>query len=505
MLLNGCGTGFYPEPGLLKGFITPIQEIYFAFVHNQSPSAEEKYDDQTKTWIISIGPSAQFWIKALKLLLSGKYPAKRLIFNLEKETKENKLFTYHHQNLIKSFKSIATLLSSRSGHFLTSVDILDIVNLLGIIPLSRRSSQIALFQFNDNNWIKALATRKANLLHRYVCNISVIFQNKPNNSDFELLFHTIKINDGCQPGIINGKNAIKRAAWFQGFDSCVTTLLPNKGVSTLSEINLLPFKNNFRLLKRAVYLTARMNYRQSFVKLNDGMLQNEWHTKNEELRLCGLGLTGVAAMKYFSARDFFILNKTANLAAEKLAKEFDSAIPKLMTCIKPSGNLSKIMGCLEWGEIPEGIHFSQSEYVFNRVIFSKNDPLLNAIKESNYEIQPHPLDTNSCLVKFPVRYHLTNSMRSESAIDQLEQYKKLQNNWADHNVSNTIFYRQKEIKAIIKWLDKNWDFCLGLSFNLLDNKINYPYIPQEGVKKDVFYKYCTDLKEIKVNYNDDRN
>jgi hypothetical protein len=190
----------------------------------------------------------------------------------------------------------------------------------------------------------------------------------------ELLFEVIKNNRGCQPGIINTENALKRAPWFQGCDSCVTTLLPNKGVCTLSEINLLPLRNHSKLLKRAIYLTARMNYRQSFVNLNDNILQKEWHSDNENFHLCGVGLTGIGLLKNFSTLKLIDLNTTAHLAVQDMAREMGTPPPKLVTCVKPSGNLSKIMGCKNWGEVPEGIHLPSHKHIFNKVFFSKNDP-----------------------------------------------------------------------------------------------------------------------------------
>lgn len=500
LLLNGCGTGFYPEPGVLKGFRIPIQNIHFEVIDHEYSNTEEKFNLETKTWIIRIGHKVESWVKSLSHLLSGYYSARTLIFYIEKSKDEKNARTHSFENLIHAFTSIANILSNRSKQLLNSLDILDIINLLGLIPANRRSSQIALFRFEEKTWIDVLNTRKIGFHHRSICNNSVIFERKPSHSDFELIFQAIQDNEGCQPGIVNGEKALKKAPWFQGFDSCVTTLLPNKGACTLSEINLLSFRNNIKLLKRVVYLTARMNYRQSFLNLDDGILQKEWHTNNEAFRLCGVGLTGVALAQKFSRRDLIDLNTVARLATCQMAKELGTVESQLITCIKPSGNLSKIMGCNEWGEVSEGIHVPQSKYIFNKVIFSKQDPILKALSEFRYEITPHPFDAQACLVKFPIKYKSAKPIRSDSAINQLERYKKFQTYWSDHNISNTIFYKQQEIKPIIKWLDKNWNAWLGLSFHRIDSTTNhYAYLPQEKVEKDVFYRYCKGLKEIRYN------
>ena len=52
----------------------------------------------------------------------------------------------------QSFKAIAKILSDRADQLLTRMDILDIVNWLGTILSSRRSAQIALFEYGQPEW-----------------------------------------------------------------------------------------------------------------------------------------------------------------------------------------------------------------------------------------------------------------------------------------------------------------------------------------------------------------
>jgi ribonucleoside-triphosphate reductase len=93
----------------------------------------------------------------------------------------------------------------------------------------------------------------------------------------------------------------------------------------------------------------------------------------------------------------------------------------------------------------------------------------------------------------------------ESAVSQLDRYLKIQNNYCDHNVSNTISYDKKEVPSIIDWLLSNWDSYIAVSFlfrtdptkNARD--LGYAYLPQEVVTKDEYDRYVNHL--LPVNFD----
>ncbi len=161
---------------------------------------------------------------------------------------------------------------------------------------------------------------------------------------------------GSEPGFINAAEAERRAPWFKGCNPCVEILLGNKSFCNLTEVNVLAFKGDKVGLERALYLAGRMNYRQTMVNLRDEILQEAWHLNNEFLHLCGVGLTGVRARPDLTAYDYKRMRNITVSAAYSMANELNAPLPKNVTCIKPSGTISKIMGTEEWGEVPEGIH-----------------------------------------------------------------------------------------------------------------------------------------------------
>jgi len=197
------------------------------------------------------------------------------------------------------------------------------------------------------------------------------------------------------------------------------------------------------------------------------------------------------------------LKRTATQAAMGMALELELPLPKNITCIKPSGTLSKIMDCTE------GVHKPLGKYIFNNVQFSKHDPVVEKLKAANYNVINHPTDDSGVLVTFPVEwtdvpFHKVNGkeVNLDSAIDQLEKYKLLQTSWNQQNTSVTISYDPTEVPVIIDWLLENWDCYVGVSFiyrtdpTKTAKDLGYLYLPQEVVDEATFRKYSQTLKEV---------
>jgi ribonucleoside-triphosphate reductase len=532
LLLQGCGVGFKPITGTLNGFRRPLQEI--TVIRSQRidgggiPHNVETYDPETQIWTIKIGDSAVAWAKAVGKLIAGKFPARTLILDCSEirpagtRLKGYGWISSGDEQIAKAFKAIATILSDRSDQLLTRMDILDIVNWLGTILSSRRSAEIALFEYGKPEWEEFALAKKEWWLkdnaHRQQSNNSLLFYNTPTRQELEQLFQMILESGGSEPGFINGVEAERRAPWFKGCNPCVEILLGNKSFCNLTEVNVLAFKGDKVGLERALYLAGRMNYRQTMVNLRDEILQEAWHLNNDFLHLCGVGLTGVRARPDLTAYDFKRMRNITVSAAYSMANELNAPLPKNVTCIKPSGTISKIMGTEEWGEVPEGIHMPMGKYIFNYITFSKHDPLIIKFKAAGYVVKEKPYEPESVLVRFPVKYENVPFTRAtatrkngtveevdvnmDSAVSQLSWYGLLQTTWSEQNVSNTISYDPSEIPSIIDWLQENWDCYVGVSFLFRNDPtknaedLGYAYLPQEVVTKEVYEAYVATLKEI---------
>jgi len=532
LLLQGCGVGFKPITGTLNGFRYPLQEIKVIRSNRTEKGGltnnVETYDPETRVWTIKIGDSAIAWAKAVGKLVAGKYPARTLVLDFSEirpagtRLKGYGWISSGDEQIAKAFKCIAQILSDRADQLLTRMDILDIVNYLGTILSSRRSAQIALFEYGQPEWNDFAIAKKEWWLHdkahRQQSNNSLLFYQKPTREELESIFELMLDAGGSEPGFINAGEAERRAPWFKGVNPCCEILLGNKSFCNLTEVNVLGFKGDKVGLEKALRLAARMNYRQTMVDLRDEILQEAWHLNNDFLHLCGVGLTGIRARQDLSSYDFKRMRNITVSAAYSMANELNAPLPKNVTCIKPSGTLSKIMGTEDWGEVPEGVHLPLGRYIFNNITYSRHDPLVDRFRAAGYDVKEKPFEPESVIVKFPISFHSLPFERKtvtrkngkveevevncDSAISQLEWYRTLQETWCEQNVSNTISYDPSEVPDIIDWFLENWETYVGVSFIFRNDPtknaedLGYAYLPQEVVTKEDFEDYVSQLREI---------
>lgn len=520
LLLQGCGVGFTPVRGTLNGFMQPIANIEVIRSTRTEKGGretnEESFDPETRVWTISVGDSAESWAKSIGKLLAGKYAANKLVLDFGNiRPSGERLAGYGwissgDEAIAKAYVAIAELMNRKAGSLLTAVDILDVINWLGTVLSSRRSAEIALLNVDDPEWREFATAKKDfwlhNNEHRCQSNNSLVFYRKPTVNELNDIFDLITEAGGSEPGFINGEAALKRAPWFKGCNPCAEILLGNKSFCNLTEVDLGKFKGDASGLREAIRVAARANYRQTCVNLNDGILQEAWHLNNEFLRLCGVGLTGIARRGDLTAYDYAELQRVATSSAYGMAETLGTQLPKNVTTIKPSGTLSKIM------DTTEGVHKPLGRYLFNNVNFSKHDPIVDKMRKAGYKVVPNPVDPEGMLVTFPVewddvQFDTVNGIKvnNETAIFQLERYKLLQNNWTQQNTSVTISYSEDEIPGIIDWLLENWDLYVGVSFiyrtdpSKTAEDLGYLYLPQEVVTKEAYDAYVTTLSSVDVD------
>lgn len=520
LLLQGCGVGFKPIVGTLNGFSKPIKNIKVIrstrTAKGGNESNVETFDPVTKTWTISVGDSAEAWAKSIGKLIAGKYPAETLVLDFSQlrpageRLKGYGWISSGDSAISIAYVAIANILNGRADSLLTRMDILDIVNHLGTILSSRRSAEIALFDYGQPEWEEFAVAKKDwwlhNNGHRTQSNNSLVFKEKPLKADLEKIFGMMVKAGGSEPGFINEVEALRRAPWFKGANPCVEILLGNKAFCNLTETDIAKFKGDTAGLHNAIRLAARANYRQTCVNLQDGILQESWHLNNYFLRLCGVGLTGIAMRPDMGSYDYEYLKRTATGAAIGMANELGLPAPKNVTCIKPSGTLSKIM------DTTEGVHKPLGKYIFNNVQFSKHDPVVEKLRLAGYRVINHPVDDSGVLVTFPVMWDGVpfdevdgKEVNIESAVIQLERYKLLQTSWNQQNTSVTISYDPTEVPAIIDWLLDNWDCYVGVSFiyrtdpTKTAKDLGYLYLPQEVVTEHDYSEYVKTLGTVDLN------
>lgn len=520
LLLQGCGVGFRPVTGTLTGFRKYIPKLEIIRSKGTTEKGrefnEEHWDPETKTWTISVGDSAEAWAKSIGKLIAGKYPAKKLVldfYEIRKAGIRLKNYGWLSQGdngISKAYTKIYEILNAKADSLLSEIDILDIVNLLGTVLSTRRSAQIAILD-DTNPKIDEFAMAKSNMWnngnnHRSQSNNSIIFWNKPTRDELRSRFEQINLGGNGEPGLINGAAMKSRAPWAVGLNPCGEVLLPNKGFCNLVSIDLIKFRGDTLGMHHAAKIIARANYRQTAVDFRDGILQESWHLNNEHLHLCGVSLMGVAGRPDMDEYDFRRLERTETAAAYSMAAELSMPYPKNVSTMKPEGTQSKAYDSLE------GMHKPLGRYIFNNIAFSKYDPLVEILKAANYRVFNHPYDDSATLITFPVKndnvkFSIVNNkeINLDSAVDQLEVYRKLMQSYCQQNVSCTISYDISETDEIVEWLYNNWDNYVAVSFLFRNDPsktaadLGYPYLPQEVVTKEEYDEYSEKLLEVDVD------
>lgn len=519
-LLQGSGVGFVPQEGVLNGFCRHIPEIeVIRSTRTMKGGAEhntETWLAESKTWVIQVGDSAEAWAKALGKLVAGMYPAQHLIIDLSQiRPAGTRLRGYGwissgDEQLSKAIVGITQVLNQAHGRLLNAIEILDVVNWIGTILSSRRSAELAMLPA-EHALSMEFATAKANHFEqnpqRAQSNNSLVFYHKPSRLELLDIFELMLASGGSEPGIVNGAEAKRRAPDFATLNPCGESLLGDKSLCNLVEVNLAKFNGRFTELRTVVYRMARANYRQTCVDLRDGILQHTWHELNQYLHLCGVGLTGYVQWEFQNCpeplRDLY---DAARKGADSMALELDLPYAKRVTLIKPSGTLSKVMDCTE------GVHKPLGKYIFNNINFSKHDPLVPLLRGANYHIFENPYDVTGVVVRLPVRWDSVAfdgqdglEVNLESAVAQLERYRILMENYVDHNVSITVSYSPDEVPAILDWLLAHWGSYVAAAFLLRNDvtktaaDLGYPYLPQEVVSKEVFEAYERTLRPVALD------
>ena len=356
LLLQGCGVGFKPVPGLLTGLPGSINEIEFIGSTRQDKGGREHTKEtinlEESTWTIQLGDSATGWAKALGMLTAEKPRVNKLIIDLSalrpggKRLKGYGWISSGWEPLMKGLKGIVDVMQKRSDEKLTVIDIGDIVNHLGTVLSSRRSAQIWLHEASDFDIATDFETREfiaakderweKGLGHREQSNNSIMFTDKPSKITIKSLLQ--KILNGGEPGFVNYKAMKARAPDAEGLNPCAEILLPPKGFCNLMQVVWHRFNGDFDGLKRAQYIAGRANYRQTCVTLRDGVLQLQWNDNQKLLRLCGVSPTGYVSWEYVNDPvKLRILRDSAALGAWSMADEFGLPRPRRVTQCQPSG------------------------------------------------------------------------------------------------------------------------------------------------------------------------
>lgn len=240
-----------------------------------------------------------------------------------------------------------------------------------------------------------------------------------------------------------------------------------------------------KMLKAQKY-SALIGYRMATIELE----LYKWDRANADDRLIGVSLTGL--MDFVNATGITKdelksllkeLRQVAHDSANELADYLGLKRPTLHTAIKPSGTISQLP------TVSSGVHYSHSPYFIRRVRVNEQDPVAKALVEDGFKWYPEVGQTReehrTKVFEFPVKAPEGKTKYDVSAIEQLEFYKLVMENYVDHNASNTIHVRDNEWEDVRKWVSNNWDTIVGVTFLSLDDSF-YELLPYEAITKEEY-------------------
>lgn len=389
--------------------------------------------------------------------------------------------------LVEGIENICTLLSKRTGKHLTSVDALDIMNIIGTIVVAgniRRSAQLAIGDQDDEEYLKAKRWDLGPIPNwRSMSNNSIDCVDAKTLP--ELFWDTYKQGEPYGMVNINLSRAIGRTGehWFpdpdvQGYNPCAEQSLADKETCCLAEIYLPNIKSYEEFVR-----VAKILYR-----VNKHSLNLSCHHKdtqdivNSNMRM-GIGITGVMMCTKQQLSWLDPCYKELRSFDETYSEIMGWPISIKLTTVKPSGSLSLLAG------VTSGVHGATSgQFYLRRIRISATSPLIEVCKSHGYHVELQEnfdgtLDATTCVVEFPCKYpDGTVSAEDMTVFEQLDVVKFMQRDWSDNSVSVTAYYSKEELPELRKYVEENFnDNFKTLSFLLKMGASGFKQMPFEAI------------------------
>jgi len=408
---------------------------------------------------------------------------------------------------------------ARQGRRLRTIDLHDIICMIGDCVVSggvRRSAMISLSDLNDE--LVRDAKKGAFYMthpHRALSNNSAVYINKPSNEEFLKEWMALIESRAGERGIFNRgslastlpERRIKVLKEYKGYfdqtgnhivgpmgtNPCGEIILQSKQFCNLSEIVARAEDTEATLLKKMRIATILGTYQSSLT--NFPYLSKEWKERCEKERLLGVSITGQWDSPAVRKPEVMRKLKAEAIKINKeYAKRFGIGESTAITCVKPSGTLSQTVDC------SSGMHPRHSKFYIRRIRISATDSLFKMLKDQGVphfpEVGQSPENATTYVLEFPVKAPSGSIFRDDqTAIEQLEYWKMVKENYTEHNPSVTISVGNDEWIAVANWVYSNWDIVGGLSF-LPREDVVYKLAPYESIDEKTYKELAKRMEHI---------
>jgi ribonucleoside-diphosphate reductase alpha chain len=499
MYLSMCGAGV--------GFSVESQTV------QQLPIIKHQTGQVLPTHVIE--DSKEGWGNALIVGMAAWYEGKDIKFDFSKlrpagarlKTMGGRSSGPEPLKSLLEFTRVKIL--SKQGKRLSNLDVHDIICKIGELVVMGGVRRTALISVSDLDDIEMRDAKKGQFYiehpYRMMANNSAAYNQKPSSEQFLEEWLALAKSGSGERGIFNRgglKAQLPERRWknFEkywqtaGTNPCGEIVLRSKEFCNLTEVVARPEDTEETLLKKIELATILGTYQSTLT--NFPYLSKEWKRNCEEERLLGVSITGQWDSK--AVRNRATLRKLKERAIEVnrvYAKKFGILPSAAITCVKPSGTVSQLV------DASSGMHQRFAPYYIRRVRISATDPLLHMLRDQKFPfIKPEVGQTvesaATFVLEFPVAAPKNSVFRDDlTAIEQLEYWKLVKENFTEHNPSVTIYIGEDEWIGVANWLYENWDILGGLSF-LPRQKHVYRLAPYEEITESQYKEMLSQIPDI---------
>jgi ribonucleoside-diphosphate reductase alpha chain len=488
VLMNGTGVGFSVESKYLE----------------ELPVIAESFN-QTGTTIV-VEDSKLGWAKALKeliaLLSQGQIPQ----WDMSKVRPSGaRLKTFGGRAsgpgpLGALFTFTVDTFKNAAGRRLKPIEAHDLMCKVGevvVVGGVRRSALISLSNLDDFEMAKAKSgSWWETQPQRSLANNSAVYNAKPNTAQFLREWRNLYESKSGERGIYNIDSVRKHVESFgrrdsslvSGTNPCGEIILRSNEFCNLTEVVISAEDTREELMEKVRLATILGTWQSTLT--NFKYIRKVWKDNCEEERLLGVSLTGIYGNKITSTAGKALEQLLTDLRLESVkvndveAKKLNINPSVSITCVKPSGTVSQLVG------VSSGIHPWYSEYYVRSVRGSNNDPLTQFLKDSGIPNEPDVMKPDETTVfyfpqKAPKNATVTKDL---TAVDHLEMWKIYRTYWTEHNPSVTINVHEDEWLRVGAWVFDNFDSIGGVSF-LPASEHTYKQAPYQEISKDEYEEW----------------
>lgn len=464
----------------------------------------------------TIGDSKEGWCDALTLGLKTWFDGKDINFDFSKVRPAGaRLLTMGGKSsgpgpLKDLLEFTRRKVFARQGRRLEPIDVHDIICKIGEVVVAggvRRTALISLSDLDDPE-MRVAKNGKFYLTEpqRSMANNSVVYNEKPSATQFLDEWLSLAKSGSGERGIFNRgglKKQMPPRRWakfekdiaMSGTNPCGEITLKSKEFCNLSEVVARPEDTDETLLKKTRLATILGTYQSMLT--NFPYISPEWKKNCDEEKLLGVSITGQWDCP--AVRNAETLKKMREKAIETnkiYAERFGINQSTSVTCVKPSGNGSQLLN------VSSGMHPRHSRHYIRRVRISASDALFQMLKEQKIPYHPEVGQSvesaSTYVLEFPVASPEGTVFKNDlTAIEQLEYWKMVKENYTEHNPSVTISVGEGEWIAVANWLYGHWDMLGGLSFLPREDKNHvYALAPYEEMTEEQYNKFVASFPEL---------